>query len=442
MKQDFDLIIIGAGPGGYEVAAGQAAKGRRVALIEKASPGGTCLNRGCIPTKCLCASASMIESLRDADKYGIEVEGIKPSYARAVERMNGIVASLRDNVRSALKNCEFVEGEARFNSDGTVSVGDAIFSAPQILISTGSEPARLNIPGAELAMTSDDFLRQTELPASLTIIGGGVIGMEFAGIAAAYGVQVTVIEYCKEILPPFDAEVAKRLRSMLSRRGISFALGARVTEIRKTDAGYEVDYEDKKGIHTSSADAVLMAVGRRPVVPRGLSEAGIEVDSRGFIVTDGKMQTTRPGVYAVGDCNGRMMLAHAATAQARVALGENIELDVVPAAVFTSPEVAMVGLTAERCKMLGVDYSTSKALFGANGKAQASGHPEGFVKVIYQPGTRRLLGCHIIGPHAADLIQEAALGMVARMTVDEVGLRTIHGHPTLGEVVMQAMQPS
>lgn len=435
-----DLIVIGAGPGGYDVAAHEAAKGKEVVIIEKDLPGGTCLNRGCIPTKCLCAGAEMISDIKRAEDFGIEIPGYTLSYGKAVERSRQVVATLRQGVESLLGKCRFVRGEAEIMPGGTVKVGDEEFSAPKVIIATGSKPAALGIPGAELAMTSDGFLNAVTLPDEIVIIGGGVIGLEFAYIAAAYGKHVTVIEYCKEILPPFDAELAKRLRLSLVDRGIKFITSAAVEEIVKEDDGrLTVGFRDKKGENTVSCDAVLMAVGRRPVVPKGLTQAGIETDARGFIVTDENMLTTRPGFYAVGDCNGRMMLAHAATAQAMRAVGEDVNLDVIPSAVFTSPELAMVGLTTEQCKERGISYVAKKALYRANGKALASGHSEGLVKALVEPDSGLLLGCHILGAHAADLIQEAALAMSQGISVDRMARQTVHGHPTLSEILPSAL---
>lgn len=438
--QNCDLIVIGAGPGGYEVAAQQAAAGKNVVIIEKDLPGGTCLNRGCIPTKCMCAAAELIHEIGRASQFGIAVDGFRPSYRAAVERARAVTAELRQGVMSLLARCTFVEGEAVVQPDGSVSVGDSRFVAPQVIIATGSRPAVLPVPGAELAMSSDDFLKLEELPADMVIVGGGVIGLEFAYIASAYGCKVTVVEYCKEILPPFDAETAKRLRMLLAGRGITFVTSAAVTSIVRNDGdgSFTVGYTDKRGENAVVASAVLMAVGRRAVLPAGLDAAGIRVDSRGFIATDDDMRTSRPGFYAVGDCNGRLMLAHAASAQARRAVGLDVNLDVTPSAVFTSPQLAMVGLTAEQCKEREIDYVSHKALYRSNGKALASGQPDGFVKVLYDPISRRLYGCHILGAEASDLIQEATLAIANNLTVDHI-LSTIHGHPTLSELLPHAL---
>lgn len=433
--QTCDLIIIGSGPGGYEIAAEAARQGKSVTIIERDLLGGTCLNRGCIPTKCLCATASTILTVQRAAQFGVDVDAYAAHYDRAAERMAQVVAQLRGGIEQLLKGVHVVKGEARLAADRQVIVGDEVYTAEQILIATGSRPASLPIPGAELAMTSDDFLKLTTLPQRVCIIGGGVIGMEFASILAAFGVEVSVVEYCKEILPPFDKEVAKRLRSTLSRRGIKIVVGAAVTAIRE---GMQVVYAGKKGDETIECDAVIMAVGRRPVVPQGCEEAGVNLTPRGFIEVDDDMLTSAPGIYAVGDVNGRCMLAHAAAAQARVALGEDVDLELIPSAVFTIPECAMVGLTEEQCKEQEIDYATAKAMFAGNGKALAMGEGEGFVKIIYSKDTRMLLGCHIIGPHAADIIAEATAFMADGTNIDEIAVGVVHGHPTLSEAFAAA----
>lgn len=449
----FDLIVIGGGPGGYEIAAEAAKAGRKVALFEKDKLGGTCLNRGCIPTKCLLASAGRLLQLRDDSAFGVDVAGFTPNYAQATVRTRSVVDQLRSGIDQLLSNVTVIHAEAELRpAPGEVCgpetceetrlpyvVADGEeYAAEQILIATGSKPATLPIPGAELAMNSDQFLALEELPKRVAVIGGGVIGMEFASIMAAFGTEVIVIEFCKEILPPFDAEVAKRLRSMLSRRGVKIVVGAGVKEIAKTDDGLSVTYAGKKGDEHVDVDAVLMAVGRRPVVPKGCEEAGVHITERGFIEVDNEMRTTAPGVYAVGDANGRCMLAHAAAAQARVAMGEEVDMEYIPSAVFTIPECAMVGITEEQCKKEDIHYAVAKSMFAANGKALAMGEGEGFVKVIYSPATRLLLGVHIIGPHAADLVAEATVCLAEGVTVEDVANRIVHGHPTLSEVLAAA----
>lgn len=427
-----DLIIIGAGPGGYELAAEASREGLKVMLIERDQLGGTCLNRGCIPTKALCRSAEIAATVKESADFGVDVTGISFDYARAARRKDEVTAALREGVATLLAKVNIVKGEARFNDVHTVAVGDDLYTASRIVIATGSEPARLPVPGSEIAITSDELLSLTRLPGRVVIIGGGVIGMEFASILSAFDVEVTVVEYCKEILPTFDRDIAKRLRTAMSRRGVSTITGAAVTEIRPGS----VIYEQKGRTQEISTDLTVMAVGRRPVIPAGTEAIGVEVTSRGITV-DGRMATTVPGIYATGDVNGRCMLAHAATAQSMLILGREVNLEVIPAAVFTSPECAMAGLTEEQCKEESIPYRATKVTFRANGKALAMGESDGLVKLIVNTETRRPIGCHICGPHAADLIQEVATVMAAGLTVDAIA-DTVHGHPTLSEAVQQA----
>lgn len=440
-----DLIIIGGGPGGYEIAARQAARGKSVVLIEKDKLGGTCLNRGCIPTKCLCASADTALSARRAAEFGVETGALTLNFGKAAERMRSVVETLRSGIDTMLQNVTVIHAESSLapsaDSECPVAVmaDGQTLTARQILIATGSRPASLPIPGADLCIDSDQVLSLDSLPESMVIIGGGVIGMEFASIMAAFDVQVTVIEYCKEILPPFDAETAKRLRTMLGRRGIKILTGAAAKEIARNDQGtLTVTYSGKKGDETVTAETVVMAVGRRPVLPPGCKESGIELTDKGFIKVDSRMRTSVPGVYAVGDVNGLCMLAHAASAQARVAVGEEADLAIIPSAVFTHPEAAMVGATEETLKARATPYAVAKSLFGANGKALAMGEGEGFVKVIYDPETRSILGVHVIGPHASDIAAEGAALMFGGVTTAQAAETLIHGHPTLSEALSAA----
>ncbi len=439
---NYDLIIIGAGPGGYETAAAAAASQLRVAIIERGDLGGTCLNRGCIPTKALCRNAEVINLIKEAGTLGITTGEVKFDYKKAFDRKEAVVKQLRDGVAMQLNNplITIVKGEARLVDGHTVAVGDEQYSATNIIIATGSAPKGLPIPGAELAMTSDDVLAMDVLPKSLCIVGGGVIGMEFAGIFSSFGVDVTVVEYCKEILPPFDKDVAKRLRSMLTKRGIHIVTGAGVKAIAACDKGYTVTYETRGKTLALDCEQVLMAVGRQPVLPAGLEAAGVKVGRRGIEVNN-EMETSVPSVYAIGDVNGLCMLAHAATAQGEVALtsimGDEAKyrLDVVPSAVFTVPELSMVGLTEEQCKEQGLDVVVKKGFFRANGKAVAMGETEGLIKMIVDAKSHHIVGCHMCGAHASDLIQEVVMAINAKATVEQLAC-SIHGHPTLSEVVM------
>lgn len=440
--ENCDLIIIGAGPGGYETAVDAALQGLSVTIIEKDKLGGTCLNRGCIPTKALCRSAEVASTVRGSVEFGIGAGEVTIDFPVVMERKNKVVNELREGVASLLKNVNVVNGIAKFTAPNVVNVDGKEYSAPKIIIATGSKPASLPIPGAELAMSSDEILEMNTLPESIIIIGGGVIGMEFASIFAAFGVKVTVIEYCKEILPPFDAEIAKRLRMSLKRRGINIITGAQVTGIQP---GMIVKYQSKGKDMQAEADKVLMAVGRKPVVPEGLTELGA-MFNRGFVKVDDDMkvkfedgkQPDNVAIYAIGDVNGKCMLAHAATAHGKIALGESQNLNVIPSAVFTMPECAMVGLTEEQCVASGKNIKVSKSTFRANGKALAMGEPDGLVKVITDADTDEILGTHICGAHAADLIQEVATAMTNGLKSADIKF-AIHGHPTLTEVVKAAM---
>lgn len=356
---DFDLIIIGAGPGGYEMAAMAAKQQLKVAVVEKDLPGGTCLNRGCIPTKALCRNAEVLNTIRDAASFGITVGDVSFDYQAIFNRKNEIVSQLREGVSMLLSNdlITVINGTAEFTGAHAIKVNDSQYTADNIVIATGSAPKALPIEGATIegVMTSDEILAMDTLPKSLCIIGGGVIGMEFAGIFSSFGVDVTVVEFCKEILPPFDKDVAKRLKTVMSKRGVNIITSAAVKSIAHDGNALTVSYDLKGKELSVECEKVLMSVGRKPVVPQGLDKAGVTVGRRGIEVDD-NMETSVKGIYAIGDVNGRCMLAHAATAQGERALnailkkGDDISLDVIPSAVFTTPELSMVGLTEEQCK--------------------------------------------------------------------------------------------
>lgn len=426
-------LIIGAGPGGYELAAKLSGTGHEVTLVERDSLGGTCLNRGCIPTKVMAHAASLIRMSRRAGDYGIMYAAPDIDFAALRERREAVVAALRDNVGMLLAKVNIVHGEARFAGIKQVEVNGEVLTADRIVIATGSVSATLPVPGAEHAISSDGLLSLERVPESLAIIGGGVIGMEFAAIFAALGAKVTVIEYFKEILPQFDKDIAKRLRMSLSADGITFLTGAQVKEI----APGKVIYESGGKSGEVEAAVIATAVGRRPNLPAGLDKAGI-VTERGAIAVDAEtMLTSAPDVYAIGDVNGLCMLAHAASAQAAAVAGEDVNLGVVPSVVFTSPEAAMAGMTELQCKDAALPFKAVKVPFRGNGKAVTTGDTDGMVKLIVNTETRRVLGCQIVGAHAADLIEEVAVVMSNNLPLEAI-TRTIHPHPTLCEAIQSA----
>lgn len=415
-----DLIIIGAGPGGYRAAEYAAHQGLQVVIIEQDEVGGTCLNRGCIPTKTYVHSASLSE---------------------AIERQQQVVSLLRGGVEQLLSapDITLVRGTAVFVDAHTVRVccdqvaaegtAEETYQAPYIIIATGSSAKLLPLPDIDdpRLVTSTELLQRSTLPQRLCIIGAGVIGMEFASVFQRFGSEVTVIEYLKECLPMVDADIAKRLRKLLEKRGIKFQMKTAVESLSDIDA-----------------DVILMATGRKPNVSDDFQQAGFEYDERKGITVDGHFESTVKGIYAIGDVNGRQMLAHAAEMQAMhvvnqiVGKSDHIRFDIMPAAIFTNPEVACVGPSENQLKEQGIEYICKKAFWRANGKAQAMGETEGMLKLSATlEGT--ILGCHAYGAHAADIVQEVSVLMCKDTTLAELR-DMVHIHPTLSEILRNAAE--
>ena len=407
-----DLMIIGAGPGGYRAAEYAAKQGLQVTIVEQQEVGGTCLNRGCIPTKTYVHSAT---------------------FAEAVERQQQVVAQLRSGVEGILSapGIALLRGHASFLDAHTVVVGDDTVSAKNIIIATGST-AKLP-PIADIddprVVTSTELLQMTERPNRLCIIGAGVIGMEFASVFNRFGSEVTVIEFMKECLPMVDSDIAKRLRKLMEKRGIAFRMKTAVQQLADIDA-----------------DTILVATGRQANTDGlNLPAAGITPDARGFIPVDDNMQVTLLAslpIYAIGDVNGRQLLAHAAEMQAVRAVNhilgrqDGIRFDIMPAAIFTDPEAACVGPSEDELKANGVDFHSRKAFWRANGKAMAMNQTEGMLKLFADPH-ERILGCHAYGAHAADIIQEVSVLMCRDTTITQLR-DMVHIHPTLGEILKAA----
>lgn len=444
-----DILIIGAGPGGYETALEAARQGKSVILFNGDELGGTCLNEGCIPTKCLCRNAELISLFKDGEKFGIDDFTFSVDYNKIISRKKEVVENLRNGVATMLSQAKVtvVNKKASFKDSKTLVADGEEYQGDNIIIATGSVSKKLPIPGHDLkcVMDSKALLELEYIPAYLTIIGGGVIGMEFASIFSQLGSKVTVIEYMKQILPGFDSDIAKRLKQILSKKGVNIITGAAAKEIRQNEFyEIEVTYEVKGKEEKVVSSDLLMAVGRTPRVEGlNLEAAGVNYSAKGIPVDD-FMQTNVPGIYAIGDVNNRMMLAHIATFQGKRALNvinsqkDDIRFDIVPSAVFTVPECGMVGKTEEQCKEEKIETLTGTSFFRANGKALAMGEPDGICKLIFRKDDQTLIGAHILGVEAADLAQQCADLMNKNATLSEMK-DIIFGHPSVSEIIMAAL---
>ncbi|MCL6479705.1 MAG: dihydrolipoyl dehydrogenase [Peptococcaceae bacterium] len=447
----YKVVVIGGGPGGYVAAVRAAQLGARVALVEKGNVGGTCLNRGCIPTKVLAAGASMIHTVRRAADFGVFAGEVTVDFSRLAERKDQVVGRLVQGVEYLIKKnkIDLIKGTARLAGKGRVAVegpeGARELEAENIILATGTEPALIEAFGydGERVFTSDQALNLKEVPERLAIIGGGVIGCEFACIFSALGAKVTVLEMMPAILPLMDKDVSRQMQSYLKRQGISVLTKVKIESVRKQDDAVAAVLEGGQEV---AADRILISIGRvMNLKGLGLEKAGVSLGERGEVLVNDRMETSAPGIYAVGDITGCMQLAHVASAQGLVA-AENImgrdrlmDYRVVPSCIFTHPEAAGVGMTAQEAESSGIEFKSGKFSFIASGKAQAMGETEGFVKVLADAGTDRILGVHIVGPHATDLIAGAAVAMQMGATVRQLA-ETIHAHPTLAEAVVEAAE--
>lgn len=453
-----DLIIIGAGPGGYRAAEYAAKNGLQVVIAEAAEVGGTCLNCGCIPTKTLCHHAELIDSLRQTESNGLKNLQFEVDFPAIAARKQQVVNQLRTGVETLLSQpgITLVRGKAQFKDDHTVIIGEEEYTAENIIIATGSEaalpPFLTSLPmGGSGVGFSTELLNIDHIPERLCIVGAGVIGMEFASAFSSFGSQVTVIEYLKECLPPMDGDLAKRLRKTLEKRGVEFYMQTAVKQID----GHTVIFERKGKEQTIEADTILIATGRRPRTEGlNLSAAGIECTPKGAIPVDENFRVIRKSpssggfrgsqsIYAIGDVNGLQMLAHAATFQGFRAVNnilgksDDIDFTAMPAAVFTNPEVAGVGPTEEQLKATSDgNYICKKAYYRANGKALAMDATDGLVKLLAH-ADGKIAACHAMGAHAADIVQEATALIHCRATLSDLA-ETIHIHPTLAEILHDA----
>jgi dihydrolipoamide dehydrogenase len=452
MSDSFDLIIIGSGPGGYVCAIRAAQLGLKVACVEKrATLGGTCLNVGCIPSKALLQSSENYnEAAHHLADHGVLVGEVKLDLARMQARKGEVVSANTKGVEFLFKKNKitWLKGIGVITAPGKVAVDGTEYAGKNIVIATGSESSPL--PGVEVdektIVTSTGALELDKVPGHLVVIGGGVIGLELGSVWGRLGAKVTVIEYLDRLIPGIDAEIAKQFERVLSKQGFTFKLGAKVTGAVKTDAGVALTVEPAKGgdVETITADVVLLAIGRRAYTEGlGLANVGVETDARGRVVTNGHFATNVAGIYAIGDVIAGPMLAHKAedegVALAELLVGQagHVNYGVIPGVIYTWPEVATVGKTEEELKAEGVAYAVGKFPFTANGRARAMGMTDGFVKILADKRTDKLLGCHILGPDAGALIAEIATAMEFGASAEDVA-RICHAHPTLSEVVKEA----
>jgi len=445
------ITVLGGGPGGYTAAFEAARLGAQVTLIEKERLGGTCLNWGCIPTKTILRSAHIVSDTREAEEFGLYAEVASVNVDRLRERKQGVVDELVGQVESSARRLkvEVIYGHGRLDGPGACAVetadGQVRVEHDAVILATGSTVFKLpNIDhDMEGLWTSDDAVAVTEIPKDIVIIGGGVIGLEFACAYAAFGSKVVVVELMDQVLPGNDKRVVKAAQASLEKMGVDFHLADAVESVERE--GERMRATLRSGT-VLEADIVMSAVGRMPnSAGLGYPEAGIEMD-RAAVKVDAQFRTNVPGVFAIGDLIGGMMLAHVAEAEGEAAArnavahlrGEEprdtVRLDCIPACVYTFPEVAVVGSSRDSAKERGIDAVQAVAKFSANGKALGEGDSDGFVQLVAEKGTGRIVGCQIVGPHAVEIIHEVALAMARDLTVDQVA-HTVHAHPTVSEVI-------
>lgn len=456
---DEKIVIIGGGPGGYAAAIRAAQLGGKVILIEKSKIGGTCLNEGCIPTKALYRSAEIINNIRNSDNFGVSVSEFKVNMDQIQNRKNQIVMELSKGISQLLKanKIEVINGSAAFVNNNTLMITEENgheyeLKCKDIIIAAGSQSSILKIDGNAQGeiLTSEDILKLDTIPKSLAIVGGGVIGMEFAGIFNSLGTKVTVIEFLPDILNNLDSDIKKRYTVLAKKQGIDIYTNAKVSRIDKSENQYFIEAEGFKGKINITCEKVLMATGRKPQIANlGLENTDIEYGNKGIAV-DGNYMTNVKNIFAIGDVNGISMLAHSASYQGEVVAAYLLDgrkeekKPLVPSCVYVFPEIASVGMTEDEAKIKSISYSTSKFMFGANGKALTLGETQGFIKLIAMnhpgsiKGEQTIIGAHIMGPHASDLIHECAVVIDKQIKIDDIK-DIIHAHPTLSEVFIEAI---
>ncbi len=451
-EKSYDVIVIGSGPGGYVCAIRCAQLGLKTACVEKRETlGGTCLNVGCIPSKALLqASEKYDEASHHLESFGVRVEGVKLDLKGMMGHKDNVVEANTKGVEFLFKKnkIDWLKGAASLAGKGEVKVGKDSYKAKHIIIATGSDV--ISLPGIEIdektIVSSTGALDLPKAPKSMVVIGGGYIGLEMGCVWRRLGADVTIVEFLDRILPGMDGEISKEMQKILKRQGMKFKLGAKVTQAKPSKSGVKLTLEPAKGgaAEEMETDVLLVAVGRKPYTEGlGLDKAGVKLDERGRIVTDGHFNTSAEGIYAIGDVIAGPMLAHKAEDEgvvlAEMLAGQSghIDYNLVPGVVYTHPEAAQVGKTEEQLKAEGVEYKVGKFPFTANGRARAMNAAEGFVKILAHAKTDRLLGMHIIGPEAGTLIAEGVSVMEFGGSAEDIA-RTCHAHPTLEEAVKEA----
>ncbi len=461
MAETFDVIVIGGGPGGYVCAIRAAQLGLKTACVEnRGALGGTCLNVGCIPSKALLQSSHLFEEANHSfAAHGIKVSKVELDLPTMMARKVDVVKQNTTGIEFLFKKNKvtYIKGTGKIAKAArgaheiavkTLDGKDETYTAKYVVIATGSETTPL--PGVTIdekqIVTSTGALELTKVPKSMVVIGAGVIGLEMGSVWRRLGAEVTVVEFLDVILPPMDGEVRKQMQRILEKQGMKFRLGTKVTKAEPGKAGVKLTLEPAKGgaAETLDAEVVLVSIGRRPYTAGlGLAEAGVIMTNRGFVQADENFQTNVEGIFAIGDVIGGQMLAHKAedegVACAEILSGQtaHINYDAIAGVVYTWPEVAGIGKTEEQLKEAGIAYHSGKFPFSANSRARANGDTDGFVKILADAATDRVLGCHIIGPEAGDLIMEVALGMEFGAAAEDIA-RTCHAHPQLGEAVKEA----
>jgi dihydrolipoamide dehydrogenase len=452
MADSFDVIVIGSGPGGYVCAIRAAQLGLKVACVEKRETlGGTCLNIGCIPSKALLQSSeNYTQATKHYAEHGILIDGVKIDLAQMQKRKGEVVTANVNGVAFLFKKNKvtWLKGEGRITAPGRVAVDGTEYDTKSIVIATGSES--MPLPGVEVnertIVTSTGGLELDRVPETMVVIGGGFIGLELGSVWLRLGAKVTVVEFLDRLVPTMDAEVAKAFERVLSKQGMKFRLGTKVTGAAEGNDGVALTLEPAKGGASEQikADVVLLAIGRRAYTNGlGLDTVGVETDARGRVKTNGHYATNVPGIYAIGDVIEGPMLAHKAedegVALAEIIAGQagHVNYDVIPGVVYTWPEVASIGKTEDELKASGVAYTVGKFPFTANGRARAMGDTDGFVKILADKTSDRILGAHIIGPDAGTVIPELVTAMEFGASAEDVA-RTCHAHPSLSEAVKEA----